>query len=287
MRLERLQRFEGLERFDHVTNRQIDMERLIETPPLGTRAERLITLGVLVSFAIHLSMHRASPRWLLVTFFLLTLAAFGIRAVQAFHLSLFCFLWVLIPLIAPAFNRWPLYKVTPLAIYAGVLGMSKHLRKSVLWFRPGQLGVDIWLFISFVVLVSSGALVVWNFICRPDLTANLANIPPMPLWLLPLAGVVFALLNSAVEEAIFRGVMLQSLDSAIGAGTIPLVIQAMFFGWLHYSEVGIPRGVVGVAMASVYGLMLGYLRYRSRGILASWLAHAGTDIGVFIIVASS
>jgi hypothetical protein len=109
----------------------------------------------------------------------------------------------------------------------------------------------------------------------------------MPSWLLPLAGVAFALVNSAVEEAIFRGIFLQALDSAVGAGIISLVIQAVIFGWLHYSEVGCPKGLVGVAMAFVYGLLLGYLRYRSRGMLAPWLAHVGTDIAVFTIVASS
>jgi membrane protease YdiL (CAAX protease family) len=40
-------------------------------------------------------------------------------------------------------------------------------------------------------------------------------------------------------------------------------------------------------MASAYGLLLGYLRYRSRGMLAPWLTHTGTDIAVFIMVASS
>jgi hypothetical protein len=109
----------------------------------------------------------------------------------------------------------------------------------------------------------------------------------MPLWLLPLVAVVFALVNSAVEEAIFRGILLQALDSAVGAGIISLVIQAGLFGWLHYSEVGFPKGFLGVAMASVYGLFLGYLRYRSRGMLAPWLAHVGTDIAVFTIVATS
>jgi membrane protease YdiL (CAAX protease family) len=109
----------------------------------------------------------------------------------------------------------------------------------------------------------------------------------MPLWFLPLAGVAFALLNSAVEEAIFRGIFLQALDSAVGPGTSSLVIQAVFFGWLHYSEIGFPKGLAGVAMASVYGLLLGYLRYRSQGMLAPWLAHAGTDIAVFTIVATS
>jgi membrane protease YdiL (CAAX protease family) len=109
----------------------------------------------------------------------------------------------------------------------------------------------------------------------------------MPPWLLPLTAVVFALVNSAVEEAIFRGILLQALDSAVGAGIISLVIQAGLFGWLHYSEVGFPKGFLGVAMASVYGLFLGYLRYRSRGMLAPWLAHVGTDMAVFAMVATS
>jgi len=260
---------------------------LIESPPVGKPWERQITLGVLGSFAIYLSIHRATPGWLLATFLLLTFAALCARAVQSFHLSLFCTLWLLIPLITPALSKWPLYKVAPLVVYGGVVGVSQHLRKSVLWIRPGRLGVDIWLLVSLVVVVSSAALMVWNLICRPDLGPSRANIPSMPLWFLPLAGLAFALLNSAVEEAIFRGIFLQALDSAVGAGTSSLVIQAVFFGWLHYSEIGFPKGLAGVAMASVYGLLLGYLRYRSQGMLAPWLAHAGTDIAVFTIVATS
>jgi len=263
------------------------MQGLIESPPVGRVGERLITLGVIVFFAIYLFIHRATPEWLLATFLLLTIAALCTRAVQPFHLCLFCTLWLLIPLLLPPLGKWPLSKITPLVVYAGVVGSSRHLRKSVLWIRPGRLGVDIWLLVSIVVVVSTAALLVWNLICRPDLTPSRANIPSMPLWLLPLAGVAFALVNSAVEEAIFRGIFLQALDSAVGAGFISLVIQAVIFGWLHYSEVGFPKGLVGVAMASVYGLLLGYLRYRSRGMLAPWLAHFGTDIAVFTIVASS
>jgi membrane protease YdiL (CAAX protease family) len=263
------------------------MQRLIETPPVGARGERLVTLGVLVFFAVHLSIQRATSHWLLAIFFLLTLTALYIRAVQSFHLSLFFTLWLALPLVTPALSKWPLYKVTPLVVYGVVVGMSQHLRKSVLWLRLGRLGVDMWVMVALLVLISSGALLAWKAVGRPDLAPCRANIPAMPLYLLPLAGAAFALINSAVEEAIFRGVLLQALDGAVGAGIISLVIQAVFFGWMHYSEVGCPKGLTGVAMASVYGLLLGYLRYRSRGMLAPWLAHAGTDIAVFIMVASS
>ena len=263
------------------------MKGLIETPPVGPPRERLVTLGVLVFLAVHLSVQRAPLHWLLAIFFLLTLTALYLRAVQSFHLSFFFTLWVVLPLITPALSQWPLYKVTPLVVYGVVVGMSQHLRKSVLWIRPGRLGVDIWVLVALIVLISSGALLAWKAVGKPDLGPCRANIPAMPLYLMPFAGVAFALINSAVEEAIFRGILLQALDSAVGAGIIPLVIQAGFFGWMHYSEVGCPKGLSGVAMASVYGLLLGYLRYRSRGMLAPWLAHAGTDVGVFIMVATS
>lgn len=260
---------------------------LIETPPLGKAGESIITLAVVGFFAIYLIIHRTPPGWLLATVLLLTFTALCARAVQPLHLCLFCTLWLLIPLLLPPLSKWPLYKVTPLMVYAGIVGSSHHLRKSVLWLRPGRVGLDIWLIVLLVVVVSSAALLVWTLICRPDLGPSRDNIPTMPLWLLPLAGVAFALVNSAVEEAIFRGIFLQALDSAVGVGIISLVIQAVIFGWLHYSEVGFPKGLAGVIMASVYGFFLGYLRYRSRGMLAPWLAHAGTDITVFTIVASS
>lgn len=267
--------------------RSMATRKLIEDPPFGKAGERIITLAVVCFFAIYLSMHRATSGWLLAIFLLLTFTALCTRSVQPFHLCLFCTLWLLVPLLMPLLGTWPLYKVTPLVVYGVIVGISRHLRESVLWIRPGRLGVDIWLLASIVVVASSAALLVWTSVCQPDLTASRDNIPAMPLWLLPLAGVAFALVNSAVEEAIFRGIFLQALDSAVGSGIISLVIQAVIFGWLHYSEVGFPKGLAGVAMASVYGFLLGYLRYRSRGMLAPWLAHAGTDIAVFTIVVRS
>lgn len=260
---------------------------LIETPPTGQVGDRLITLAVIGFFAIYLSIHRATPGWLLAAFLLLTLVAICTKAVQSFHLCLFCTLWVSLPFLIPFLTKWPLYKVTPLVVYAGIVGASKNLRKSVLWMRPGRLTTDIWLLVLVITVVSGAALMVWSVICRPDLGPNRANIPSMPLWLLPLAGIAFALINSAVEEAIFRGIFLQALDSSVGAGAIPLVIQAVLFGWLHHSAVGFPKGLAGVGMASFYGLLLGFLRYRARGMLAPWVAHIGTDIAVFTIVATS
>ena len=260
---------------------------LIGTPPVARAGDRLINLAVIGSFAVYLSIHRATPGWLLALFLLLTLIAICTKAAQSFHLCLLCTLWVSLPLLLPFLAKWPLYKVTPLAIYGAIVGVSQNLRKTLLWLRAGRLTADIWLLILVVVVVSATALIAWKAVCKPDLSNSRANIPSMPLWLLPLAALAFALINSAVEEAIFRGIFLQALDSSIGAGTIPLIIQAVLFGWLHHSAVSCPKGLAGAGMASFYGLLLGFLRYRARGMLAPWLAHTGTDLAVFTIVATS
>jgi len=260
---------------------------LIDPPPRGTAMESLITLAVVVFFATYLALHRSAPGWLLAGFSLLTFIAICMRAVHPFLISLLCTLWVVLPVLLPFLTRWPLYKTTPLVVFAIVVATVPKLRASVLWMRPGRLGADILLLVLVLMLFSNAALIVWDVVCKPDLGPSRANIPTMPLWVLPLAGLAFALINAAVEEAIFRGILLQALDSAIGMGVISVVIQAVLFGWMHYSEVGCPKGLLGVAMASVYGLMLGFLRNHARGMLAPLVAHVGTDVTVLVMVATS
>jgi len=261
--------------------------RFIEPPVVGTAVERLITLAVVLTFAVHLSLPDTNSWFLPAALLLLTATTIYLKATQPFHLAFFCTLWVCLPLLLPTVSNWPLNKLVPLGVYTVAVAAHHRLRSSVSWMRPGRWGVDIITLVLLIVVVSSAALLVWDVTCKPDLSANRALIPEMTPWLVPLAGAAFALLNAAVEEAIFRGIFLQALDSAVGAGIIPLVIQAVIFGWMHYSEVGCPRGLAGVSMAAVYGLLLGTLRYRARGMLPPWLAHVGTDMTVFAMVATS
>jgi len=261
--------------------------RFIEPPVVGTPLESVITLAVVVPFGVQFFLPNEYQVFLVVPFIFLTLATIYLKAIQPFHLSFFCTLWVCLPLLHPTVSKWPFNKLVPLAVYASVVAAHYRLRRSVLWMRSGRLGKDNIALVLLVVVVSSAALLLWNVTYNPDLSANRAIIAEMAFWLIPLTGVAFALVNAAVEEAIFRGIFLQALDGAVGAGIIALVIQAVIFGWMHYSEMGYPRGLIGVSMAAVYGLLLGLLRYRARGMLSPWLAHVGTDITVFAMVATS
>lgn len=60
------------------------------------------------------------------------------------------------------------------------------------------------------------------------------------------------MVNAAVEEGAYRGVILHALDSSLGPGFAALLLQALAFGAIHIR--GFPRGWVGVGLACIYGL---------------------------------
>lgn len=90
------------------------------------------------------------------------------------------------------------------------------------------------------------------------------------------------MVNAAVEEGAYRGVVQGALEATLGVGLAALCLQAVAFGALHMN--GFPRGWVGVALACIYGVMMGILRRKSNGMLAPWLGHVLTDIVIASII---
>lgn len=198
----------------------------------------------------------------------------------AIHASLLTFLiavWNCISNIA----IWPSL-IIPLTLYAGMVVLIPSLRRSVDWLRVGQFDRTLRALMAAAVLVSSAGLVVWFLLWKPDLTQSLKSVPSWNPWLLVFEGIGFALLNAAMEEAIYRGVLMQALDEALGPGMPSVVLQAAAFGLLHIQ--GIPGGWVGVFMAMAYGLMLGVIRRRSRGIIAPFVTHVFADLAIFAML---
>ena len=83
--------------------------------------------------------------------------------------------------------------------------------------------------------------------------------------LLLLLGIGFALVNAALEESIYRGILMQALDAVFGPGVFSVVLQAIVFGLAHIQ--GVPDGWTGVGLATAYGAMLGLIRRRALGML--------------------
>lgn len=169
------------------------------------------------------------------------------------------------------------------AIYAVVVRRVRWLRGAAAWFRPGALGRGILAIVAGIAAVSAAALLAWYAITRPDLADVVRTfVPEQPLWLLVIGALVFALVNAAIEEAAYRGVLLSALEAVLGRGAAPIVLQAVAFAALHVH--GLPRGSAGVGLALVYGVALGALCRKAGGLLAPWLAHALTDVVIAGIV---
>lgn len=256
------------------------------SPPQSSTVESLIILAAIVSLAAFMVLPGNFALWTVSILSLLAVLAIAFRFIQAIHLLLFSLLWIALPLALPALGFWPQILLLPIIIYASVVAAIPTLRRSLSWLRAGRLTSDIIVLILATIVLSGTALVGWYLLLRPNISSHLSMIPKMPTWLLPLACLGFAMLNAAMEEIIFRGLVMQALDSALGAGNLTVVIQAGLFASFHYVA-GFPNGVWGFVMVFVYGFMLGVLRRRSRGILASWIAHVLADITIFAILATA
>jgi membrane protease YdiL (CAAX protease family) len=154
----------------------------------------------------------------------------------------------------------------------------------------GALGVcsrEVCVLCVVVVLSAASALLSWYLLLRPTV-ADLVEtfVPELPMGLLIAGGLVFAMVNAAVEEGAYRGVLLHALETSLGPGLVALVLQAVAFGALHIN--GFPRGWIGVGQACLYGLFMGMIRKRAGGMFAPWLAHVCTDVvivGMVVVLA--
>jgi membrane protease YdiL (CAAX protease family) len=216
-------------------------------------------------------------------FVLLMPIAFFRGSTQALHLSLVLFAITAAPLVSALFRNWPFSLLVPLIMYFLIAISVPKLRKTLLWVRRGHLGKDVLILVVATAAISGIALYLWNDALHPDLSRHLAYIPHVPFWTYPFMGIGFAALNAAMEEAAFRGIVMQSTDSAFGPGVLSLLLQAVLFGALHFLQ-GFPRGAWGFGMALFYGIMLGHIRRKSRGMLAPWLAHVCADLVIFAIL---
>jgi CAAX protease family protein len=171
----------------------------------------------------------------------------------------------------------------PLLLALGVLLLATQFRAP--WLTRGEIGGAVVAWIAAIVVVSGVALIAWWKLARPDvsdltLASELRDAVARPA-ILAAALVGWSCLNAAAEEFFFRGALQRALTQSLGPAP-GIVVQAAVFGLIHYR--GFPRGWSGVALATTYGLMLGALRLRARGLLAPWLAHVAADVVIAIIL---
>ncbi len=211
----------------------------------------------------------------------LLLAAIATRDKELVAPLIFCLMAALCARFNPLYF-WPMPLLLPLVVYALIVVPVPALRRAgklPLGSLPDR--ITLWL-IVVTVIVSAIALVAWHQLLHPDLSDLQAMIPAMPGLLLPLAGIGFAIVNAVIEELIWRGILWDMLVKAIGKVPVVIILQAVSFGVFHIH--GFPRGAIGVAMATVYGLALGVIRHRTGGLGAAIATHIFADLVIFAVL---
>jgi membrane protease YdiL (CAAX protease family) len=196
-------------------------------------------------------------------------------------LSTFCVICV--GLVLSRVTYFPLVLALALLGYAGVVRGVPWLRGTATWVRWGSFDATVCLLSVGSWLLAAIALLSWYRLLHPNITDILkVFVPALPLGLLIAGGLIFSMVNAAVEEGAYRGVILHSLDSSLGPGFAALSLQALAFGAIHIR--GFPRGWLGVGLACIFGLLMGVIRRRAGGMFAPWIAHVFTDIVIAGIV---
>ena len=166
--------------------------------------------------------------------------------------------------------------------YGLIASMTRGGVADFAWLRRGKVDRTTVVLAATFTLGAAIALILWQQMTKPDLHDLFTTfVPHWPLHWLLLGALGFSMFNAAAEEIAYRGLVLAAIESGFGA--VPALLgQAIAFGTLHIN--GFPRGAIGVALASIYGVMMGFLRLRSRGLLVPWAAHVITDFVIAMIL---
>jgi len=179
---------------------------------------------------------------------------------------------------------WPWHLLFPLVIAATAARVWKPEVRLSLGWQAGETASRMWLAAFAVSILATAALVAWAELIQPDLQTFRAMVPQGNLAVLISAALGFALLNATMEELIWRGGIQSWLVGHTNI-TLAILIQGISFGALHWA--GFPSGWSGVALATIYGVMLGWLRHATGGLAAPIVAHILADLTIFILVLGS
>ncbi len=124
--------------------------------------------------------------------------------------------------------------------------------------------------------ISLGTLTFLLLAGRPSVAQVQQVLPILP------SIMVLALMNAFSEEFTYRAALLAPLQGLISPHSA-LLVTAVLFGIGHYY--GVPYGLIGVAMATLLGWLLGKAMLETRGFFWAWCIHFVQDVLIFSFMA--
>lgn len=194
--------------------------------------------------------------------------------------SLFWPLFLVSLLLLP----WPAAFIIPIVVYLSIIFLSDKVKNEINWLRFGKINKITIYFMIPTIIVSSSALILWVFLLRPDLADLKSMVPSGSIPVIIITGLLFSIFNSIWEEIILKGILWNGLENIISTALVVNLFQAVLFGIMHLN--GFPRGIIGALLAGIYGLMIGFIRKNSDGLMAPVLTHFFADATIFGILVS-
>lgn len=177
------------------------------------------------------------------------------------------------------YSLFPLNHVLTLLVLFIFLLRFKKISRGDLFLRKGVIKHSVGISVCFAIL-SISALSVWFLLHKENPYAKL--IPDASTVILIFLGIGFSLINGIYEESIFRSILIRHFSNFMGFPAA-LILQAIWFSFLHY-QAGFPSGVLGILLTFIFGIMMGYLVKRTRGLMLSIVVHVVADFVVFMLV---
>ena len=196
------------------------------------------------------------------------------------HLLILLGLMLVTPFV-PLLSRWPWGLLFAVGGSFGIVGAVPLWRYKVEWSRFGEIRRVTASVSVLTALVSMAGLWVWYRVCSPNLAEIAKQLPTGNGVPLIVIGAMFACVNAFLEEIVCRGVLQDALDARFSVQH-GWWLQGLVFGSLHGA--GVPQGWIGVIMASLYGIALGWIRQHSKGIGLCCAVHLSTDAMIFALL---
>lgn len=175
---------------------------------------------------------------------------------------------------------WPIPQLVGL-LAAAVYFRREHWERPT-WLDAGSRDRAAWLLAAGSVPLTSIALVAFIASGRTDLDAASDGLQSLPPWALPLVGLGFVLVNPTVEEVLFRGVLQEMVTEISARPGLGIAAQGVAFGAIHLH--GVPGGLLGMVMATSWGIVLGIVRHCTGSLRLVWVVHVLANTAIYTTV---
>jgi len=158
------------------------------------------------------------------------------------------------------------------------------------WSKPeqGGYGMAVGLGIAMSVLMMGAWLLLGKWIDADLLRDALEPVGLLDIRLYVVAAIYWILINSLLEEYVFRWFLVIKSEALVGPGNSAIILSALIFVVHHtvaLAVFGFPWWANLIASVSVFvgGAVFSWLYVRYRSVWIPYIAHAICDIVVFTV----